>query len=176
MSLLPVFPVPILKINCEIEDINLQETSDVVFEEKGFEKLRECALKCTGEYFYNVMRVTPETGIYITKSVINASDKNENSVLTGLIFLTDGEMTLYQDKRFIFDFMYTSLNEFNSSKYSFKLKKGDFVVFPSHLKYQTHGDTITWSTFPYNLVNTYLHVLPPKVFGKPPSDWEIIPK
>jgi len=177
MSLLPLFSIPIMKRNCQFEDVNLQEKSDVVFEEKGFEKLRECALQCTGEYFYNVMKVTPETGIYITKSVINASDKNENSVLTGLIFLTDGEITLYDEhKKFIFDFTYTSLNEFNSSKYSFKLKKGDFIVFPSQVKYQIQGDTITWSTFPYNLVNKYLYVHPPKVFGKPSSDWEVIPK
>ena len=173
MNLFPLFATPIFKKHFEFEPVNLQETSDVVFEEKGFEKLREYALSCTGEYFYGMMKVNPETGIYITKSVINTRDPpNRNSILTGLIMLSDGTVTFSRDHT-TFQFVHTSKNEFNSNEFTFKVKKGDYIVFPSHLNYVTTGDTITWSTFVYNLVNKYLFVEPPRVFGKQVPEWEL---
>ena len=178
MSLLPLFPEPIFKKNFEFNELDLTNNSDVVFEEKGFEKAREIALQCTGEVFYGVLKVSPETGIYITKSFVNQpTPPLKNSVLTGVIMLSDGMIRFSKnEKRFMFDFSYTSENEFNLSECVFKIKKGDVILFPSQLQFQIKGDHITWYTFIYNVVNKYLFVPPPKVFGKPNVDWELLPK
>ena len=176
MSVLPLFASPLFKKNFTIDDVNLNEKSDVVFEENGFQKLRSHALECTGEYFYGLMNVRPDTGIYITKSVINRNETNRNSIITGVIMLSDGIITFNGPQRSLFQFQYLSENDFNSSTYIFKVKKGDFIVFPSHLDFKVEGDNIKWYTFIYNLVNKYLAVPPPPVFGKPPTEWEKLTK
>ena len=173
MSLFPLFATPVFKKNFEFEVPEPVE-SDVVFEEKGYEKLREFALKCSGDYFYGIMKVSPETGFYITKSYLRKNDRNNrNSIITGIIMLSDGSLTFTRHSD-TFQFIHTSQNEFNSTEFTFKIKKGDFIVFPSTLDYTTTGETITWYTFVYNIVNENLFITPPPVFGKPKVHWEII--
>ena len=173
MSIYPLFTTPVLKKKFEF-DVPQPVDSDVIFEEKGFEKLREIALNCSGEYFYGIMKVMPDTGLYITKSYVNRPNcNNRNSVITGIIMISDGIITFSKQESML-QFRYVNENECNSSKVSFNLKKGEVLVFPSHINYNITGDTITWYTFVYNCVNRDLFVPPPKVFGKPEVEWNVV--
>jgi hypothetical protein len=155
--------------NVEWEDNTLNQISKSrnILVEESFKELSTEINSKIFEYFYNIMRVSPEVEIYVTTSWLNKTKKGEehhrhthpNSILSGVVnlfgssnaggnlYFLDGEY-----KSFRYDFL--DYNMFNSPTWQFPFETKIITIFPSSTEHAVdlyYGEepriTLSFNTF-----------------------------
>jgi len=95
------------------------------------------------KYKNDIMKVKSNCELYITESWIVYLNNGEsvhqhnhpNSIISGVFYCNDAEITFINEKRQIIWFDESEYNEFNSNEHKMKLKQGDLILFPSTLSH-----------------------------------------
>lgn len=95
------------------------------------------------KYKNDIMKVKSNCELYITESWIVYLNNGEsvhqhnhpNSIISGVFYFNDAEITFINEKRQIIWFDESEYNEFNSNEHKMKLKQGDLILFPSTLSH-----------------------------------------
>lgn len=119
------------------------------------------------EYFYGIMRHTPETEIYVTTSWLNKTEKDEehhehshpNSILSGVVNLfgdsnAGGDLSFISNEYQTIDIGKSDYNLCNSPTWSIPFVRNRIMIFPSstrHLVKPYFGEepriTLSFNTF-----------------------------
>ena len=129
----------------------------------GLEKLKEFCQNAINEYATSVCKVSDE--FYITNSwttnnstgTAHHSHSHPNSIFSGVFYfqasLDASPMTVHYKspifKDFALEYHYTGYSMFNSNDWSFPVKTGTLIIFPSWLQ---HGSSENLSTDPRRLI------------------------
>jgi uncharacterized protein (TIGR02466 family) len=136
--------------NLEIrESENNLSTNTHILELPGLENLKEFCQSCINTYARDLCKVSDD--FYITNSwtTLNTSGvghkkhTHPNSIISGVFYFDADESTApatfhYKSpifKDFAFDYHYTDHTIFNSSNWSFPVKTGSVLVFPSWVEH-----------------------------------------
>lgn len=93
------------------------------------------------KYKNDIMKVKSKCELYITESWIVYLNNGEsvhqhshpNSIISGVLYHNEAEITFVNEKRPIIWFDESGYNEFNSNEHKMKLKQGELILFPSTL-------------------------------------------
>lgn len=136
--------VDVSKVNWEENTFNQISKSRNILSEETFKELSTEINSKIFEYFYNIMRVSPEVEIYVTSSWLNRTKSGEehhrhthpNSILSGVVNLygsTNAGGNLYfldgEYKTLRYD--YVDYNMFNSPSWKFPFETKVITIFPS---------------------------------------------
>ena len=126
---------------------NRSSLDNYILEQPVLATMKDELLQAIEHYMRTVLCVVPDTQIYITQSWINYTKLGQfhhkhthaNSFLSAIIYLDASEVS---DKIFFYEDAYrmmqlkmveNAFNLWNSTSWSFPVKTGDVVVFPSSL-------------------------------------------
>lgn len=127
---------------------NVTSIDDSILEKNEMKNLKEFCVQSLNNYFYNVLKITDKTEIYMTQSWLNYTGKNQghhghshpNSLVSGVFyFQTDADDKIYfsdRNKPNIFsplEFEMTGVTYSNSKSWWLPAITGTLYLFPSDL-------------------------------------------
>jgi len=125
-----------------------------VLNNKKLKSLKNKIQKHAENYFYNVLKISEESKIYLKNSWVTKHGKGDftqphyhaNSVLTAVLYLKNtkgaGKLHLHRPETFTFlpaglQFKHTEFNMLNAVTYALDPFDGLLVIMPSHLKHSS---------------------------------------
>ena len=129
---------------------NKSSTNTYILNLDIFKNLKETINGYILHYFYNVLDVNKGIKPYITQSWLNFTDEEHfhhihthtNSVISGVYYFNadvdSDNITFYKEMYEQIKLNRDSFNSFNSSAWTFNVKTGDLILFPSHLPHGVH--------------------------------------
>lgn len=169
----PIFRSEI-KTNVDISDVEwdnntfnqISKNRNILNEEKFKDLSIEINSKIC-EYFYGLMRASPEVEIYVTTSWLNKTEKggshhrhsHPNSILSGVVNLfgninAGGNIHFQSGEHRMIDYDLQEYNVLNSNSWEFPFKTKTITIFPSsteHFVNFYHGDepriTLSFNSF-----------------------------
>jgi uncharacterized protein (TIGR02466 family) len=116
-----------------------------------FKSLNETINGYILHYFYNILDINKGIKPYITQSWLNFTDeekfhhihKHTNSVFSGVYYfnadINFDNITFYRDVYEQIKLITNDFNIFNSNAWTFPVKTGDLILFPSNLAHGVHA-------------------------------------
>ena len=126
---------------------NLTSNDNYILNNKIFKNLKEQLTLKLKDYFDNIIWPANNVTPYITQSWLNYTETNQfhhrhqhyNSLISGVFYINCDEqfdkIKFFSDKYEFIRFKLKEFNMYNTSGWSFPVKTGDIVLFPSQLNH-----------------------------------------
>lgn len=124
------------------------------------------------EYFYNVLKASPNIKIFITESWLNKTEFSEfhhrhchpNSIISGVLYLqvegNSGQIQFVNSQYDIIEYLTSDQNMFNGKEYEVTPQKGELLLFPSSIEHAVKKYTgslprisLSFNTFISGVIN-----------------------
>ena len=184
LEFMPVFAKAIGRTIINLEDLDFSKIEWVenqgnktskntkVLDLPEFKNISDLIQTYVCEYFYNVLKASPDVKIIITESWLNRTDFGEfhhrhchpNSILSGVLYLqiegNSGQIQFINSQYDIIEYSTSDHNIFNGKEYEVTPQKGELLLFPSGVEHAVKKYTgtiprisLSFNTFIKGIIN-----------------------